>query len=111
IILLFDLLLFRLFAGDGEGIVGEGNLHVLLAEARKLGGDVVGLVVLAGVDLHVQRDAGEGAAVLAQQRGRAKAAPEVLEYAVDLSLQVSDGRHGSSTLATMPGSQISKFHS
>ena len=50
VILLFLLFLFPLIAFDRQAAVGELHLDVLLVEARQLGRDFVGVILLDDVD-------------------------------------------------------------
>ncbi len=48
---------------------------------------MIGLFILAGVDTHIEC---HGAAVAAEQRRAAEPAPEIVEDAVDLTMQLAD---------------------
>jgi hypothetical protein len=110
VILLLLLLLFFLFALDHEVAVGKPNLNVLLVHARKLGRDLIGVILFSDVDggsggpcqltsperLHVKNRAVEG--------GMPCAATEILEQLVDFAaeaLKRPPGLQSSCTLRSL----------
>src|SRR5271166_5503047 len=110
VILLLLLLLFFLFALDHQVAVGEPNLDVLFVHTRKLGRDLIGVILFSDVDgrsgAPCQLTSPEGLDVKnrAAEGGVPCAATEILEQLVDFAAEALKGPprlQGSWTLGSL----------